>query len=355
MRDPIAPRALILWVAALSLHCGGDDLLAISETTLRSSMQPDFVAEAGHPSSPFWWLAASDQIAITWSTFATTLQNSEGQRGTLDLCASEGSWRVGDEAANFAETDFGVQLIESPGPTFGRANPPVPVGRRSGCPGSASVETFSPTTDATLELRGIVLGAAQLGDPTLDVAVVPTGAPRAVEPRVLAFQPKDDCAELNPEDWCTNQEWTLQMSLSRINWSPNLRVRHVRIYRGKQERGAPPGTEGRVLDRTFPTMTSVPFHSVDAGPGTTRCYLDPDQPVGRIDFMNCCLDRDCESRGQSLVTPGYTDANIASGALWRVDFRTSTGTTAPNVFLDADGNRLPEPDSLAIEFSVEPR
>ncbi len=232
---------------------------------------------------------------------------------------------------------------------------------------------FSPTQDARLELQLDLGDVSAVGEPPLRIARVGS-MPRTMEARVMIAE----CIEFeipgDADSRCLrqNHKWQVKVGVGgsarvREDFSPHLRVRSVRILRGRQVARPLPGIEGSVSpagDGSQPLLTEFGFDCkrspdnqciavrqqfVEVADEGARCYSDANIYEPQIiDLVNSCRDVNGDPSSPVIASPGEFPLGFAAGARpeWTARFSEQAGFPPPA--LDEGNDEV-----LAIEFTLE--
>ncbi|MGH9754443.1 MAG: hypothetical protein ACREA2_16820 [Blastocatellia bacterium] len=347
-----------------------------------------------------YWLKLGDEVAPRWDTFEWRWQRKGEMCNFSDNTSTE-DCKVCDQCLDPAFISTGppcdrisiawnpgwVEVVKDPGfistdnpeKIFDYIQSPGSVPWLA-CSGNSSPPVFTPETSGRYSIRSNqpfkFIGATNAEIKLYVVA--PDSAQRT--PYQLTGKLSENVNDGNGNIE-THEYWTWTMGGDPIwleNFSPNLRVTNVRIFKGICADGSAQGKQCAVPTESVPVRPSRVFflanfaNQVDnyAG-GTTqyRCYSAPDAADGIegnfINLISCrkecardaatntCTSTQAETRD---VVPTYlvdsvTGARPMERLTWVVEFNTNEGADAD---LTTPGNNpMPSDAKLIIEFTIQ--
>lgn len=275
----------------------------------------------------------------------------------------------------FIQTDnpkFETDLVNSFNPATGSS-----VNPHAACSSNSSVTglTYFRPTNALYYMRSgqsLTFMGRTMDEDEIKIHVVPADGPRTT-----AYQIPDKFTETEngangPE---THDYWVWTMDLSSLwdeNFSPNLRVTDIRIFKGKCSVDPTLGGKCAIPPLSLPvkpsrilflpnfrTIGSVALH---LGVSSHRCYSVPnisDPFLGNFINLASCLETSptntTPSPQRKDVTPAYdTDSGpplVRRPLTWLIEFNTNEGADADLTKSGLDP--MPPNAELIIEFTIQ--
>lgn len=258
-----------------------------------------------------------------------------GLAGTLEVAAAHG----------FIPTDSPQQVL-----TFG--SEAAVKGACSNNTTQFSLPSFEPAMSGVYRLRSAAAGVIFKGETngSIKLHVVEKGAGLAQK---AAYQLMDQAVD-NTNYWT----WTIEGSpLWLENFSPNLRVTDIRIFKGACADGSAQGKQCAIPDESAWVKPSrVIFYP--SFPGTlgnlqnTQCFSNPVATGGNfINLASCCPTFGAICSGDQIATPTILFTRPMEKLTWLVEFNINQGADAD---LTTPGNDpMPAGAQLIIEFTIE--
>jgi hypothetical protein len=350
-----------------------------------------------------YWLRSGDEIAPRWDTYEWHWE----RKSTMPMCAfvdntSAGDCQVCDFCNPPASFDGPPCMGISTNLTFSRRllevvadsgfietdNPQLVSDLRNnifaGCSNATQgpLGFFAPAASGLYRLRSGLGEAFKIKGETNGEIKLYVVAPDSAQQ--TPYQIPDKLSETvndgngNIE---THEYWTWTMGGDPLwleNFSPNLRVTNVRIFKGICADGSAQGKQCAVPTESVLVRPSRVFflanfaNQVDNYPGGTtqyRCYSAPDAADGiegnfinlsacrkecaRDATTNTCTSTQAETRD---VVPTYlvdsvTGARPTEKLTWVVEFNTNEGADAD--LMTPDKEPMPSDAKLIIEFTIQ--
>jgi hypothetical protein len=343
-----------------------------------------------------YWLRRGDVIAPRWDTH----ELHWARRDAMPMCEFSGDTSAGDcQVCNYCDPPASLDGLPCLGVTLNdlgdlprvvaypgfmeTANPLLidnftPDAILSACSGNpqSPMLSFAPmisglyilysplnyTQDGRVKIRNgrVKFNGATNGE--IKLHVVEEGEPLAQQ---IAYKLKHEVID-------GRNYWTFTIDgdpLWKENFSPNLRVTYVRIYKGVCADGSAQGKECIIpnespLARPSRIIFLPNFYSYGTvggypypGEAQHRCYSNPNASDGNSIKLDICRERHdlpLNQTVQKLATPAYEPA--PAGQLqkltWLVEFNTNEGADA-NLMTPGVIEPMPPGAELIIEFTIQ--
>ena len=337
----------------------------------RFELKPSAYSQSLQPSTDFW-LKKGDRVALRWDSFEFHWER-DGVMCSFENNVSTADCSICDYCQNPVVQNgppcFGIALgtevspvdlvamhdgfVPVPEPKIALNVPSRQMvnGCRSDSPDPIS---FEPETSATYQM---IIPKTDLSPAPSPIDVVTEAKIHVIEDNMSQTAPyqlmRQTIAGTNYWTWATTGE-----NLWLENFSPNLRVTEIRIFKGVCADGSAEGKICAVPGGSLPVKPSRILFLRDfqgAVPVDGGCYSDPNASPDRGNFINldsCRIDEAGQTL-QKFITPTYEflPERPTKKLTWLVEFDTSKGADAD---LMKPGNQpMMADDILIIEFTIQ--
>jgi hypothetical protein len=326
-----------------------------------------------------YWLRRGDMIAPRWDTHEFHWERKGAMCGFVDNISTEDcqicNYCVSDSLPTEGPPCMGIhpdglppvyssgalEVVADPGFIQTENSQQVLEYHRAGefigaCSNSAPQSFFTPAASGLYRLRSSV-NATFKGDANGEIKLHVVEAGEGLAQKT-AYQLTSQTV-----DGVNYWTWTIEGSpLWLENFSPNLRVSYIRIFRGECADGSAEGKQCAVPSESALVRPSHIFFlpdfqgTVSGHPGESshRCYNNPNASDGNFIKLDICRERydyPLNQTTQKIATPTYESIQSDKKLTWVVVFNTSDGADAD--LATPDNDPMPPDSRLIIEFTIQ--